>query len=981
MTVTTGDLARAGLGEAEAGLDTLARLPASLHAPVLEHLPLAADPDLALRGLARLAASGDEELVAALGAGDSTLPSGLVRVFGASYALSDFLVVTPGAWRLLGPESKQATDSAWRDHAISTLRQAREGALPVELRVPDQEPVDALRISYRSLLIQLVAADVAGTATFERVSALLSDLAVGVLGSALGIASDAVGERSGEVDLAVIAMGKCGGHELNYVSDVDVVFVAEPGGDEATKAATALATQMMRICSAHTAAGTIWPVDAALRPEGRRGALVRTMDSYRGYYERWAGTWEFQAMLKARPAAGDLTLGRKYVETFRPLVWHAADRDNFVADVQQMRARVIEHIPDDPAREIKLGPGGLRDVEFAVQLLQLVHGRTDHTLRSPNTLQALHDLSAGGYVGRDDAATLTDAYRFLRTLEHRLQLIRMRRTHVLPTDPAALRMLGRGLGYTDAPTEQLQSAWSSTSATVRRLHEKLFYRPLLAAVARIPTEGIRLSPDAAEARLEALGFLDPKAALRHLQALTEGVSRRSAIQRQLLPAMLSWFADGPAPDAGLLAFRSISDRLGATPWYLRLLRDEGVAAQRLATVLAASRYASVMLERAPDAVELLGRPQLLGVDESAVLQQMQASSARQADPEKAIAAVRTIRRRELIGVAVADVAEAAPTEQVMADLTATADASIAAGLDVAQRAVLERRGWAEAPGEMAVIAMGRFGGREMGYGSDADVIYVTTTAPGADAEEASDFFRDVATELKILLGAPMADPPLLIDADLRPEGRSGPLTRTLDSYAAYYAKWSMAWEAQALLRARPVAGNPELGKDFIDLVDPLRYPADGISRADVQYIRRIKARVDNERLPRGADRNTHTKLGRGGLADIEWTVQLLQMRHAGRLPSLRDTSTLGTLAALVDEEIVPAADAEALRSAWLLATRVRNAIMLFRGRPSDTLPTSTNELRAVARLLHLGSSGEFTEHYRRVTRHAHAVVARLFFED
>ena len=977
--VTAGDLARAGVGGAEAGLGTIARIPGHLHDRILEHLPLAPDPDLALRGLARLLAARDEELTAALATGD--LAASLVRVLGASYALSDFVAATPGAWRMLGPGSTTAPDPSWRDAAVSSLGRAREGVVPAELQVPFQQPVDALRLTYRSRLIQLVAADVAGDVPFERVAALLSDLAVGVLGAALGIAADSLGERTVDVDLAVLAMGKCGGHELNYVSDVDVIFVAEPGGDEPTRAATSLATGMMRVCSAHTPAGTIWPVDAALRPEGRRGALVRTLDSYRGYYDRWAGTWEFQAMLKALPAAGDLALGKRFIDAFRPLVWQAANRPNFVEDVQQMRARVIEHITDDPAREIKLGPGGLRDVEFAVQLLQLVHGRADDTLHSPNTLQALADLTSGGYVARDDSATLADAYRFLRTLEHRLQLIRMRRTHVLPRDPATLRMLGRGLGYTDEPTQQLEATWSSTSATVRRLHEKLFYRPLLAAVARIPTEGIRLSPDAAEVRLEALGFLDPKAALRHLQALTEGVSRRSAIQRQLLPAMLSWFADGPAPDAGLLAFRSISDRLGATPWYLRLLRDEGVAAQRLATVLAASRYASAMLERAPEAVELLGRRHLLGVDEDVVRQQMQSSSARHEDAIQGIAAVRTIRRRELIGVAVADVAEGAPTEQVMADLTATADASIAAGLEVAERSILGRRGWSDPPGVLAVIAMGRLGGREMGYGSDADVMYVTETAEGADPGAAADYFRDVATELKSLLGSPMADPALLIDADLRPEGRNGPLTRTLESYAAYYANWSMAWEAQALLRARPAAGDPDLGGRFIELVDPLRYPADGITETDVRSVRRIKARVDNERLPRGADRNTHTKLGRGGLADIEWTVQLLQMRHAGRVPALRDTSTLGTLEALVSEGIVTAADAGAMRSGWLLATRVRNAIMLFRGRPSDTLPTSSTELRAVARLLRLGGSGEFTEHYRRVTRQAHGVVARLFFED
>ena len=330
----------------------------------------------------------------------------------------------------------------------------------------------------------------------------------------------------------------------------------------------------MRVCSDQTAEGTIWPVDANLRPEGKSGALVRTIAGHRAYYERWAKTWEFQALLKARPVAGDQELGRAYVETISPFVWSAAERDGFVDDVQAMRRRVLDHIPAHEAeRQLKLGSGGLRDVEFAVQLLQLVHGRADEHIRDGATLSALAHLTRGGYVGREDGEALHHAYAFLRTLEHRIQLFQLRRTHVVPDDEAALRRLGRSIGFVKHPVDELDKAWRHHRREVRRLHEKLFYRPLLNSVARISGEEARLSPEQAGRRLAALGYADPKAALRHLEAMTSGVSRTAAIQRTLLPVMLDWFADAPDPDAGLWGFRRISEALGGTHWYLQPLGD------------------------------------------------------------------------------------------------------------------------------------------------------------------------------------------------------------------------------------------------------------------------------------------------------------------------------------------------------------------------------------------------------------------------
>jgi glutamate-ammonia-ligase adenylyltransferase len=660
------------------------------------------------------------------------------------------------------------------------------------------------------------------------------------------------------------------------------------------------------------------------------------------------------------------------------MVWEAAGRPSFVEDVQAMRRRVIGTLSAAEAtREVKLGPGGLRDVEFAVQLLQLVHGRGDDQLRSPTTLVALAALADGGYVGRDDAAQLAAAYRFLRTVEHRLQLQQLRRTHLLPADEDSLRWLARSMRYRDI--DAWQSAYDGHVREVRRLHEKLFYRPLLNAVARLPAEGTRLTPEAATARLKALGFADPAAALRHLEALTSGVSRNAAILRALLPAMLGWFADAADPDAGLLSFRQVSDALGSTPWYLRVLRDEGATAERLARLLATSRYVADLLGRAPETVALLADDdELLPRGPDALRGELLAVSRRNDDWEDAVVAVRGLRRRELIRIACGDLLGLVGVTEVGRALSDVAAATLAAALETAGRSVRTRLGH-DLPVRLAVIGMGRLGGLEQGYGSDADVLFVYEPL-GQDGPDCTAAAHEVAQELRRLLTVPAPDPSLVVDADLRPEGRQGPLVRSLASYAEYYERWSAPWEMQALLRATPIAGDPDLGSRFIELIDPLRYPAEGLLPAQLREIRRLKARMEAERLPRGVDPALHIKLGRGGLADVEWVAQVLQLGHGATVPALRTTATIEAITVAAEEGLLATEDALALQDAWVIASRVRNAIVLARGRASDVVPSDARALSAVARAMGYGpgQGSDLLEDYRRASRRARAVHERVF---
>ncbi|HEX6755123.1 MAG TPA: bifunctional [glutamine synthetase] adenylyltransferase/[glutamine synthetase]-adenylyl-L-tyrosine phosphorylase [Mycobacteriales bacterium] len=956
-------------------------------AAVVAALGRAADPDLAVLGLSRIAEAdpaGVAELLTRLRESPS-LRARLLGVLGASSALGDHLAAGPDDWRLLedrAPAPMDLLTAVGADPADPPTGTAGSAA-----RGGGDDVVRDLRTAYRRHLLVLAGHDLAGEYDLDRVAGDLADLAGTALRAGLAVALARLrAERpdAAPVRLAVIGMGKCGGHELNYVSDVDAVFVAEPedaGEGAALATATTLATELIAVCGR-----VAWQVDVGLRPEGKMGPLVRTLDSHEAYYTRWARTWEFQALLKARPVAGDLELGAAYVERLAPLVWSAAEREDFVADVQAMRRRVEDTLPRAvAAREIKLGPGGLRDVEFAVQLLQLVHGRADESLRVRSTLEALEALRAGGYVGRDDGATLSASYRFLRTVEHRLQLQRLRRTHLVPEEPTGRRWLGRALGYRPDRRGDVvavfDAEWALYAREVRRLHEKLFYRPLLAAVARVPSEHLRLTTEEAARRLEALGFADPGGALRHLSALTTGVSRRAAIQRTLLPVVLEELADEPDPDGGLLAYRSVSEALGRTPWFLRFLRDEGAVVERLAHLLGTSRYAAELLQRAPEALRMLGEDAELEPRPAAVLRQsFTAAGARHDDPASSVGAARALRRHELLRVATADVLGRLDVSEVGEALTGVTAATLEAGLAAARRVVAERRG--QLTTRIAVIAMGRLGGAESGYGSDADVLFVHSPDAGADDHEAGAAAHAVVEELRRLLALPAPDPPLSVDAALRPEGRNGPLVRTLRSYAAYYGRWSSPWEAQALLRAAPIAGDAELGAEFVAAIDPVRYPAGGLPTAAETEIRRLKARVDSERLPRGADPATHTKLGRGGLADVEWTVQLLQLRHAAEVPGLRTPRTLDALAAAARAGLLAPDDAAALEAAWRIATRARNAVVLVRGRPSDQLPRHGRDLAAVMRVIGYPPArdpGEFLDDYRRATRRARRVVERLFY--
>ena len=926
-----------------------------------------ASPDRALLGMIRIA-EHQPAVIAKLLAREAT-GRRLARLLAASDALTDHLIRFPEHLSLISTAS-----------AFPSFSSALE---EFQLRVPieDQAAPDLLRIQYRRLLLQVALLDLERDQpeeSFQAASLALSDLAAATLEHSLQIARQELLRESrysqaaiGSTRLSIIAMGKCGAGELNYLSDVDVVFAYDSASDEGNEIATKLATRTMRIIDGPGAEPPLWQVDPNLRPEGKNGALVRSIESHVTYYQRWAENWEFQALLKARPVAGDSDLGERYLNEVKALIWTNLNRANLVDSVRKMRGRVLEHIPpDERERQIKLGRGGLRDVEFTAQLLQLVHGANDPALRTPATLDALSALAEAGFLGRSDAKEFARCYKVLRSIEHRVQLAKLRRTHLIPTDPSEQRRIARAFGT----NLQLEDLWQQTRDSVAALHDSVFYRPLLNAMASLESGEVKLTDDEVANRLEALGFTDPTGAINHLTALSSGVTRRATIQRTLLPVLIRWLAEGVYPDRGLLAFRRLSEALGETPWFLKMLRDSAGAAQALMKLLSSSELVVTLLEHIPEAASWLDDDgNLVPKGRTELLDELGAILSRKEDRTRTAESIRFVRRREVLRLAMASVLEKINIEQLgngMSDLT---DSYLLSMLELVSEGVQP----SSSEPLIEIIAMGRFGGREIGFGSDADVMLVRSGDSNAKDAELSKVGLNVAMDLQQIVKDSLVA--FELDLDLRPEGKQGPIVRTLEGYRAYYEKWADTWEYQALLRARPLRPEAELSIAFTQLIDRYRFPV-RLEPHQIMEIRRIKARVENERLPQGADPLRHLKLGRGSISDVEWLVQLIQLQYGAEHPSIRTTGTLAVLRQAELAGLLSNQDGEDLAKAWTLSSRIRSAIVLANGRQSDILPTDRKQLEAIARILEYPATeaSQLEEDYLATTRRARKVYERLF---
>lgn len=873
----------------------------------------------------------------------------------------------------LSDVSRSFTEAVRRDPSLlEPLRQ--EGVLERELTSEDllsdlrqkleSEPDTDIRHWKRSQMLRIMVRDIIGRADLMSITREVSTLADACLIHCFEQARQA----HPDVRMAIIGMGKLGGNELNYSSDVDVVFVHAPAADKGSdtgRAAAQIARQVMSEMSATTASGLLFPVDADLRPEGPAGALSRTPEAHRNYFAKWAHPWERQAWMKARYVVGDLEIANELLNAAREFVWRPDLDPKEIRYIRDLKTKVEESVAKSQGRDFKRGPGGIRDIEFSTQLLVLVRGRTDPLVRSPNTLLALEQLKRAGSVDPYDANHLSIAYRYLRTVEHRMQLRDERAIYEIPADEEGRNWLARVLGHRDEAGRTAVEAFDEQHdrflSSVRGIQQKLFLRPTLEEFVSHSHEAW-LNP--AE-QLEMLGFQDPKQGARIVENQMTGTSAAARTLSQVLPSFLSALAETPDPDIGLIRFDWIIDGPHRVNAIVPSLRDSPETVKRLSTLLGSSKVAAGDLRREPDFV-----PELAEGDLSKSQEQLRAGleaaiSPVREDQDPRRNALRRFVRRERLRILSRHLLGVASTRQVGREITELAEVASEAALEALQDAM----GGGNPP-RMCVIGLGSFGGSEMLYTSDLDAIILYAPPSAGEAANNSGGANNssgkantakspaqVAERIAKFWVGDISQPTAEgyaweVDLRLRPEG-AGLSVHTVDAYSRYWADRARLWEFQALLKARVVAGDAEMGAEFMeaaaDFVYAKRDPKD-----TAEQLWQMRQRIFEER----AQGKTDIKRGPGGQLDAAFAVQLLQLVYGCDAPAIRQQNTLAAIDALAEEGVLETSEAQALSDGFAWCSTFAAKQYLVSGSteqigvlPEGKLPEDRENLELLSRVM------------------------------
>jgi glutamate-ammonia-ligase adenylyltransferase len=787
----------------------------------------------------------------------------------------------------------------------------------------------------------------------------------------------------------VIGMGKLGGRELNAGSDVDLMLFYETDDGRAGEHSlhehfTRVAQRFVATLDEPTDDGMVWRVDLRLRPEGTRGPLVNALAAAERYYETWGRTWERAALVRARPVAGDLRFGARLLDALGPFVWRRTVDPRIVGEMKAMLVRARAEAGAQSEDDLKIGPGGIREVEFFAQSLQLVWGGREPRVRGTNTLDALRRLRARGFVSEREEEELSDAYLFLRRLEHRIQFATGLQTHSMPSDAAMVQRIARSLGYDGPPA--LAHELETVRACVSSRFASLGREPATDDASFERLAGALDARDEAAVAVAATERFGPAASgdlPRHLLALARrpdgplGATTRDrdAPFARLLVDALAGSAD---PEQATRLLAAFFGRLATPGLYVRALADDPRVVRALVSLLGASVVLGEAMVGHPDLADRVVYARGVPAPEVAraqVDEEVAALGDDAGEVDAFVGALRRAKRRVTFEVGLADLAGELGTREAAHVLTALADAT----LEHACRFAMGERGYAAGAPGLAVIAMGKLGGRELGYGSDLDVLFVYEDPD----EEAVERFARIAQRVLRLLGTPHGEGPgYELDTRLRPSGSHGLLVVSLEAFTRYQSEQAEGWERQALVKARACAGDAELGARVLAVAHAAAYERGAPEAERMHHLRmRMERELTHERLDRPPARYD-VKLGRGGVVDVEFAAQWLQMHH-GRDPRVRTTETEVALAALETCGYLEPALADILREGWRFLRRLEQRLRVSHGTSATLLEEGAPGLAALARRMgmHDGqrarADAALLERYVAATRDVRAAYLRV----
>jgi glutamate-ammonia-ligase adenylyltransferase len=946
-------------------------------------------PRLAENHFARLIESGGAEALERMPAAE--LPY-LFSLLGSSSFLSDVLIRQGKNWPELFLRQIKIKTKSVAAHGKELDTAVREAATWEDFCA-------LLRRHKQHEYLRIGARDLMPSVTLEETVRELSALADASLDAAYRFSRTEVEKDYGALYLpasdvpnyfVVLGMGKLGGGELNFSSDIDVIFLYESDDGESaggrkgkTDPRTFFAEIGKKIIQAMgqvTEEGFVFRIDLRLRPLGANGPLVQSVNSAMVYYESWGQCWERAAMIKARPAAGNIELGSNFLKELQPFIYRRYLDYTTVDELRHMKLRIENELLTDNGKErnLKLGYGGIREIEFFTQALQLVNGGYVPELRGPSTLPALAALAQHKFISVDERDRLTEAYRFLRQAEHKVQILQESHAHSIPEGKDEEQALARRLGYrrkvNESERERFWRDHRRHTATVRNIFDRLFY----SAQKEIEHQGASATGsiwhdldnrDVITKGLAKAGFADPAKAYENLLAVRDGEvfappsPRRLKVMRTLGPALIASISQSGAPDQALLNLAKFSHRIGGRTGFLTLLAENPETMGLLITLFADSQFLTDLFLNRPELIDTLIRVDLTMVEKTKkeMLAELGAALDESDDIEAKLNALRRFKTEEFIRIGLHDLGGSMELMPVLHQLSELADACVQAALDLTV-AELSGKFGAVPNGKFAVIGGGKMGAREIDYNSDLDLVFVYD-APDEGMSRggpqgklpAHDFHVRVGQKLLTYLSAPTEEGiAYKIDMQLRPSGKSGPIVSSLDAYREYHRSASELWERQALIKTRFIAGDAALGGAVEAIIERFAYnqglPPDGVAE-----INHLRMRMERE-LAGEDETRFNLKKGRGGLVDIEFLTQMLQLAHGYRLPALRRRETLAALQALHEENILSRGEYSLLSEGYLFLRRLDHRLRLERDQSIDAFEADPSRMEGIARALGYGST-------------------------